>query len=418
MYIYIHTSLHIDILNVSRARTQSMIIHIVLLLSAQVWISLTIGTWPSPFWLLWGDSIWRDGPDVGDEGVGSARDRWLSFRDNALRRAQSRGPLFPLTAFMQHGVVWSKTAETISMWSKPKGPKATLQDFCNEVLSFFLAGTGLQELYIQMELMNDEKWKALAAASHLARQEIKLLPDARLIAFGHLYGAAALEMTEGRAIFWLRNPEGTTQEATFSISELLELPVAWQKSHWSMTPLQLEGCPAAPQTEKSEVSSSELVSILQPALAVQAWTVLRKDPLMHSQPEWPWGFSAFQKRCVWFVGIGIVSHIVWLHMPWRGQLNVSKCAGECVGDLNACCFDSGYPTLEQMKNTGEVCEWSYKLFHDSGSCSFWFWFETYISILFCQMLLIKLGSISVPCWFIMVHPLWRRPLFYDPGAIR
>ena len=263
----------------------SMIIHIVLLLSAQVWISLTIGTWPSPFWLLWGDSIWRDGPDVGDEGVGSARDRWLSFRDNALRRAQSRGPLFPLTAFMQHGVVWSKTAETISMWSKPKGPKATFQDFCNEVLSFFLAGTGLQELYIQMELMNDEKWKALAAASHLARQEIKLLPDARLIAFGHLYGAAALEMTEGRAIFWLRNPEETTQEATFSISELLELPVAWQKSHWSMTPLQLEGCPAAPQTEKSEVSSSELVSILQPALAVQAWTVLRKDPLTHSQPE-------------------------------------------------------------------------------------------------------------------------------------
>ena len=113
----------------------------------ELWISLTIGTWPSPFWLLWGDSIWRDGPDVGFEGSGSVREKWLTFRDNALKRAHNRGPLFPVTAFMQHGVVWSKVAETIDMWPQDGTVEAqpSLQDFCNEVLSFFLAGTGLQE---------------------------------------------------------------------------------------------------------------------------------------------------------------------------------------------------------------------------------------------------------------------------------
>ena len=29
------------------------------------WINLTTGTWPSPYWLLYGDSIWRGGYDTG-----------------------------------------------------------------------------------------------------------------------------------------------------------------------------------------------------------------------------------------------------------------------------------------------------------------------------------------------------------------
>merc|ERR1711907_358006 len=29
-----------------------------------VWINLTTGTWASPFFLLWVDSVWRGGPDI------------------------------------------------------------------------------------------------------------------------------------------------------------------------------------------------------------------------------------------------------------------------------------------------------------------------------------------------------------------
>ncbi|CAK0858733.1 unnamed protein product [Prorocentrum cordatum] len=145
----------------------------------QVWISLTIGTWASPFWLLWGDSIWRDGPDVGGEGVGSQRERWLTFRDAALRRGLMRGPLFPLTSFMQHGVVWSRSGETDDMW--PSQRSDPLEDFCNEALSFFLSGTGLQELYVQLELMEARHWAALAAISSYARRELEVLRDAHAI---------------------------------------------------------------------------------------------------------------------------------------------------------------------------------------------------------------------------------------------
>ncbi|CAJ1344425.1 unnamed protein product, partial [Effrenium voratum] len=234
-----------------------------------LWISLTIGTWPSPFWLLWADSIWRDGPDVGSELGGSARDRWLSFRDNALRRAHLRGPLFPVTAFMQHGVVWSKSAETADMWDSG----ASLEDFCNEALSFFLAGTGLQGLYIQSELMTPSYWKALAKISSFARQEAALLRDAHLLDLGAVYGAAALDASEHRALFWLRNPSGEVQSAQLSVGEALELPDRLLERRWHLAPLELaSGCPSA-ATVRQEVTSSERLSLTLRPFEVHAYVV-------------------------------------------------------------------------------------------------------------------------------------------------
>jgi hypothetical protein len=52
-----------------------------------VFINVTVGTWPSPFWLMHVDSTWRNGSaDVGWLGKGSDggksvynRERWLTF---------------------------------------------------------------------------------------------------------------------------------------------------------------------------------------------------------------------------------------------------------------------------------------------------------------------------------------------------
>ena len=38
-----------------------------------IFINLTTGTWPSPFWLRYADSIWRGGEDTDFDGVGTAR---------------------------------------------------------------------------------------------------------------------------------------------------------------------------------------------------------------------------------------------------------------------------------------------------------------------------------------------------------
>ena len=88
--------------------------------------------------------------------------RWLNFRDAALRRALKRGPLFPMGGLMQHGIVWTRSAETAELWASARGDR--FEDFRNEVLSFFLSGTGLQELYVQLELMEGRHWDLLAEA--------------------------------------------------------------------------------------------------------------------------------------------------------------------------------------------------------------------------------------------------------------
>jgi len=46
-----------------------------------LFVSITTGTWPSPYWLWWGDSTWRGGDDMGFHGPGSKREQWVTYRD-------------------------------------------------------------------------------------------------------------------------------------------------------------------------------------------------------------------------------------------------------------------------------------------------------------------------------------------------
>ena len=50
-------------------------------LKPDIFINLTTGTWPSPFWLFYADSIWRGGEDTGFAGVGTDREQWITYRD-------------------------------------------------------------------------------------------------------------------------------------------------------------------------------------------------------------------------------------------------------------------------------------------------------------------------------------------------
>jgi hypothetical protein len=62
-----------------------------------IYINLTTGTYPSPFWLLNADSIWRGGEDHSFAGVGTSRQRWITYRDSQLYRwVVEDGPLFPI----------------------------------------------------------------------------------------------------------------------------------------------------------------------------------------------------------------------------------------------------------------------------------------------------------------------------------
>ena len=74
-----------------------------------LYINLTTGSWPSPFWLRYADSVWRQGDDMSCAGRGPRQQQWLTYRDQEVyRNIVLKGPLFPLNSLMTQGVAYSR----------------------------------------------------------------------------------------------------------------------------------------------------------------------------------------------------------------------------------------------------------------------------------------------------------------------
>jgi hypothetical protein len=184
-----------------------------------VFVNLSTGTLPSPFWLLHVDTIWRGGADTGFAGAGSARERWITYRDaQTYRNVVLASPLFPLNSLMLHGIVCAQH----------NGPLAdgSSADFVNEVRSYFASGTQLQELYVTPALLGEAAWDALAAAARWARGHAGVLNDNHWIGGApdeeQVYGWAA--WTPDLAIVTLRNPANEARDFTLQLRAQLELP--------------------------------------------------------------------------------------------------------------------------------------------------------------------------------------------------
>jgi hypothetical protein len=195
-----------------------------------LFINLTTGTWPSPFWLRTADSIWRGGEDHEFAGVGSNRQRWITYRDADTYGGIVRlGPLFPLNAVMLHGIVYARKARGLD--TDPH------DDFASELRSYFASGTGLQEMYISADLLSERNWDDLAAAARWARANAQTLRDSHWIggdpARLQVYGWASWR--PGHAIVALRNPGDLPQDFALDIGTALELPAQAERS-WSARP--------------------------------------------------------------------------------------------------------------------------------------------------------------------------------------
>jgi len=195
-----------------------------------LFINLTTGTWPSPFWLRTADSIWRGGEDHEFAGVGSNRQRWITYRDSDTYGGIVRlGPLYPLNSLMLHGMIYARSARGLNV--DPYG------DFTSEVRSYFASGTGLQEMYISPDLLTERNWDDLAAAARWARAHAQTLRDSHWIggdpARLQVYGWAS--WSPGQAIVTLRNPSDQPQDFALDIGAALELPAQEQRT-WSAVP--------------------------------------------------------------------------------------------------------------------------------------------------------------------------------------
>ncbi len=115
-----------------------------------VYLSLTTGTWPSPFWLWYGDSVWRNGNDSDFCGEGSMRQQWINYRDVATQQfVVRRGPLFPLNALMNQGIMYARLGTAARAGNDVK-------DVVDEFRMFFGDGTQLQELYMTPQMMTPD----------------------------------------------------------------------------------------------------------------------------------------------------------------------------------------------------------------------------------------------------------------------
>ncbi len=184
-----------------------------------LYVNLTTGTYPSPFWLPYADSIWRGGDDHDFLGVGSWRQRWITYRDaDTYAGVVSSGSLYPLNSLMLHGLIYARHAKHLD--SDPG------HDFTDEVRSYFGTGTQLQELYVSHGLLSDADWDAIAQAAKWSRANADVLRDTHWIggdpSLLEVYGWASWAPRKGIVV--LRNPSDKAQDYVLDLSRALELP--------------------------------------------------------------------------------------------------------------------------------------------------------------------------------------------------
>jgi hypothetical protein len=188
-----------------------------------VFVNITTGTWPSPFWLWYGDSIWRSGADWSTCGWGSKRQQQITYRDNeTYHNVVVRAPLHPLNSLMTQGIMFAN-----------HGLPDETADLADDIRAFFAGGTDCQELYITPSLMRPQDWDALAEAAQWSRENADVLVDTHWVggdpAKGEVYGWASWSKRKG--ILSLRNPNDKPGSITLEIASVFELPTDAARSH-------------------------------------------------------------------------------------------------------------------------------------------------------------------------------------------
>ena len=203
--------------------------------SPDIYINLTTGTKPSPFWLRYADSIWRSGEDHDFTGEGTWRQRWITYRDaQTYKNIVLGGPLFPLNSLMLHGLIYAQQAEHLS--DDPS------HDFVSEVHSYFGSGTQLQEMYITPSLLSKSDWDVLAESANWSRRNASILCDTHWLGGdpgkGEVYGWASWNADAG--ILVMRNPSARPQRISIDVQDAFELPPEAKQTYRMHSPWTAE----------------------------------------------------------------------------------------------------------------------------------------------------------------------------------
>ncbi|MBC7186419.1 MAG: alpha-galactosidase [Calditrichaeota bacterium] len=145
-----------------------------------VFLNITSGTWLSPWWLKYANTIWMQGADYGYADVPSIsrRDAAMTYRDHVLFEDYGINDFwFPIANLMTHGIIKGNL-------QKLGGEEEPLDKFTNNALLYFARGVTMWELYISPNLLSEGEWEALAKSIAWARDRFDLLTHTAMIG-GH-----------------------------------------------------------------------------------------------------------------------------------------------------------------------------------------------------------------------------------------
>jgi len=219
-----------------------------------IYVNLTTGTYPSPFWLRYCDSIWRGGDDTDFAGVGTRRQKWITYRDaDTYAGIVVQGPLYPLNSLMLHGLVYAEHALHLS--DDPHG------DFHSEVHSYFATGTQLQEMYCTPQLLSERDWDEIARWAKWSEANADVLRDTHWIGGDpdrlDVYGWAAWSPRKG--IVTLRNPSSRSQEYPLDVGEAFGVPEGAARRYRAGGAVLQAGKPQLCTLEPFEVRTIEAI---------------------------------------------------------------------------------------------------------------------------------------------------------------
>ena len=194
-----------------------------------IYINTTVGTWASPFWFMHADSIWRQENDFDQVGtMGDARDKWITYRDRLVHEVFVTGaPLFPINALMTHGTIITKNGPPRVMSKEPA-------NCIKEMRTAFTCGSGLQEIYVDADLMAQENgrlWDELARCIAWIRRNQDVLADTHWVGGnpwdkvkkdGDIYGWAA--WNKEKCTLSLRNSSMHEKTLRGTLRQILDVP--------------------------------------------------------------------------------------------------------------------------------------------------------------------------------------------------
>ena len=192
-----------------------------------VFINITVGSWPSPFWLKYADCTWRGSGDLHMAGKGTRTSKFMTYRDGTLHdNIVDKAPYYPLNSIMVVGIAYANHGLP-QMYVND-----SIADFKDMVWSFFGAGSALQELYISHDRMKPEFWPVLAEAALWVKANEDVLYDTHWIGGSpinmEIYGFASWVPRKG--IITLRNPDDKAMDFNFTLDNILEIPEKYRGS--------------------------------------------------------------------------------------------------------------------------------------------------------------------------------------------